>query len=55
MAATRIIDENQSELEEIESVLMKRMPMANDPRTKMVNDAYLFMRDEVSHRLSQAV
>ena len=51
MAATRIMDENSSGLDELEQTLMNGCPiLASDAYTKMLNEAYLFMRDEVPVR-----
>ena len=50
MAATRIIDDNQETLEEIERALVRKCAIASDDQTKMINEAYLFMRDEISPR-----
>ena len=50
MTATRVMDENKEALEEMERLLNLKRPLSNDGRTKMINEAYLFMRDEVSVR-----
>lgn len=50
MAATRILDENQTILEAIEATLRRQHPLGDDINVKKVNEAYLFMRDEIAHR-----
>jgi hypothetical protein len=52
MAATRIIDESPSELALIEGLLNKKQPLPIDVATKRVNEAYIFMRDEISARVA---
>ncbi len=50
MTATRIVEDNQNVLEEIESALNKKEALPFDDTTKMVNEAYIFLRDEIAKR-----
>ena len=50
MAATRIIDDNQVVLEDIENALNSKENLPSDEVTKTVNEAYMFLRDEIAAR-----
>ena len=50
MAATRIVDDNQVILESIEETLNKKGIMPTDDIAKTVNEAYMFLRDEITKR-----
>ena len=50
MAATRIIDDNQVVLEDIENALNSKENLPSDEGTKTVNEAYMFLRDEIAAR-----
>ena len=50
MAATRIVDNNQVILESIEETLNKKGIMPTDDIAKTVNEAYMFLRDELTKR-----
>ena len=50
MTATRLLDENQTLLEALEIALRQSHALGEDKLLKAVNEAYLFMRDEIAHR-----